>query len=155
MNNNSINNNNNKSTQRPRSNERRNKDCSVSFSNPHNNKTSSSNLIGWNSPLVDPNCPQIKKILCFFTHDNWWPPANSPQYNTIQPARFIHFSLRSTPANTIYFYPTSKNPSLSIPASNTDEELINKEHAEVSAFQTFYQNLLANSFPPLLVDFLR
>ncbi|PKC54679.1 hypothetical protein RhiirA1_476860 [Rhizophagus irregularis] len=51
------------SAQRPRSNERKGKDRSVSFSTFQRNSTSTPNSSGHKPPLVDLNCPQIQEIL--------------------------------------------------------------------------------------------
>ncbi|CAB4430183.1 unnamed protein product [Rhizophagus irregularis] len=51
------------SAQRPRSNERRNKDRSVSFSASDRNNSNTTNSNGHKSPLIDPNSSQIQEIL--------------------------------------------------------------------------------------------
>ncbi|PKC52319.1 hypothetical protein RhiirA1_481785 [Rhizophagus irregularis] len=51
------------SAQRSRSNERKGKDRSVSFSTSQRNNTSTSNSSGHKPPSVDPNCSQIQEIL--------------------------------------------------------------------------------------------
>ncbi|PKY62369.1 hypothetical protein RhiirA4_488743, partial [Rhizophagus irregularis] len=53
----------NNSAQRPRSNERRYKDRSVSFSASDRNKSDTTNSNGHKSPLIDPNSSQIQEIL--------------------------------------------------------------------------------------------
>ncbi|PKY61255.1 hypothetical protein RhiirA4_431691 [Rhizophagus irregularis] len=53
----------NNSAQRPRSNERRNKDRSVSFSASERNNPNTTNSNGHKSPLIDPNSSQIQEIL--------------------------------------------------------------------------------------------
>ncbi|PKY62478.1 hypothetical protein RhiirA4_488997 [Rhizophagus irregularis] len=53
----------NNSAQRLRSNERRNKDHSVSFSASERNNSNPANSNGHKSPLIDPNSSQIQEIL--------------------------------------------------------------------------------------------
>ncbi|EXX77395.1 hypothetical protein RirG_024100 [Rhizophagus irregularis DAOM 197198w] len=61
---NSLNSNNStQSAPRPRSNERKGKERSVSFSTSQRNSTFTSNSSGHKPPLVDPNCSQIQEIL--------------------------------------------------------------------------------------------
>ncbi|PKK57729.1 hypothetical protein RhiirC2_797531 [Rhizophagus irregularis] len=132
------------SARRPRSNERKGKDRSVSFSTFQCNSTSAPNSSGHKPSLVDPNCSQIQEILSvlkslqedmasltitktppYITQSN--PPTSSRSFSSL----VLPSPMVPGPCSTI-----SSSP---IPET-ADKAIINKERAEIYSFQRSLDN---------------